>query len=216
MAKETLSRLKKLSYPNLTIGIHSVISKYNVKNFQEVYEGLNRLQPDSYITEIAEERVELGTVGQKITPSLEDYSKAIDFLSGKIKAHQYNGISNITQAFRIQYYELVKKTLREKRQIIPCYAGFISGQIAPDGEVWACCIKAESMGNLRKVDYDFGKVWFSENAQRIREPIRKKQCFCPLANASYTNMLVSYRTMVEVLRDIANRTVKRYLRKPHS
>jgi MoaA/NifB/PqqE/SkfB family radical SAM enzyme len=81
---ETFNRLKKLSSPNLTVGIHSVISKYNVKNFQKVYEELNRLNPDSYITEIAEERVELGTIGQKISPSLEDYCKAVDFLSKKI------------------------------------------------------------------------------------------------------------------------------------
>ena len=207
-AKETFQRLKKLTYSNLTIGIHTVISKYNVNNFKNVYKELNRLNPDSYITEIAEERVELGTVGQEIAPSTEDYCEAVDFLSKRIKERHYNGISNITQAFRIEYYELVKKTLKEKRQILPCYAGFISGQIAPDGEVWACCIKAESMGNLRKTNYDFKKVWFSTKAQRIRDPIRYKKCFCPLANASYTNMLVSYRTMSGILRDITERKVK--------
>ena len=207
-AKETLQRLKKLTYPNLTIGIHTVISKYNVNNFKNVYKELNRLNPDSYITEIAEERVELDTVGQEIAPSIEDYCEAIDFLSKRIKERRYNGISNITQAFRIKYYELVKKTLKEKRQILPCYAGFISGQISPDGDVWACCIKAESMGNLREANYDFKKVWFSSRAQRIRNPIRYKKCFCPLANASYTNMLVSYRTMSGILRDITAKKVK--------
>jgi len=147
---ETFKSLKKLANPNLTIGIHTVISKYNVKNFKTVYKELNRLNPGSYITEIAEERVELGTVGQEIAPSTEDYCEAVDFLSKRIKEYQYNGISNITQAFRIKYYELVKKTLKEKRQILPCYAGFISGQISPGGDVWACCVKAESMGNLRE------------------------------------------------------------------
>ncbi|MFX0133851.1 MAG: radical SAM/SPASM domain-containing protein, partial [Candidatus Hodarchaeota archaeon] len=186
-AKETFNRLKELSFPNLTVGIHSVISKYNVNNFKNVYKELNRLNPDSYITEIAEERVELGTLGHEIAPSIKDYCEAVDFLSKKIKERQYNGISNITQAFRIKYYELVKKTLKEKRQILPCYAGFISAQISPDGNVWACCVKAESMGNLRDVNYNFDKVWFSNQAQRIRRPIRDKKCFCPLANASYTN-----------------------------
>jgi hypothetical protein len=61
------------------------------------------------------------------------------------------------------------------------------------------------MGNLRETKYDFKKVWFSNKAQRIRNPIRDKKCFCPLANASYTNMLVSYRTMAAILKDIAIR-----------
>ena len=192
-AKQTFDDLKRLKYSNLTIGIHSVISRFNVKNFQEIYKELNRMNPDSYITEIAEERVELGNVGREITPREEDYVKAIDFLSARIKERKYNGISGITQAFRIQYYELVKKILREKKQVLPCYAGFLSAQIAPDGDVWACCIKAESMGNLRQVNYEFSKIWFSSEAQRIREKIKKKTCYCPLANASYTNMLVSYK-----------------------
>ena len=207
--KETFLRLKKLSYPNLTVGIHSVISKYNVANFQKVYEELSEWSPDSYITEIAEERVELGTIGKDISPTTEDYCKVIDFLSKKISKNSYVGISSITQAFRIKYYELVKKILYEKKQMLPCYAGFISGQISPEGDVWACCIKAESMGNLRDVDYDFNKVWFSNQAKRIRRPIRNKKCFCPLANASYTNMLVSYRTMASILRDIAVRKIKK-------
>ncbi|UCE72866.1 MAG: radical SAM protein, partial [Methanomassiliicoccales archaeon] len=208
---DTFKKLKKLEYPNLTVGIHTVISRYNVNNFKKIYQELNKLNPDSYITEIAEERVELGTIGQDIAPSVEDYCKTVDFLSERIKEQQYKGISNITQAFRVKYYELVKKTLEEKRQIIPCYAGFISAHIAPDGDVWACCIKAESMGNLRLVDYDFERVWFSDQAQEIRKPIRERQCFCPLANASYTNMLLSPGTMAGVVKNVAGRKLRKYL-----
>jgi len=209
--EQTFDDLKRLKFPNLTIGIHSVISRFNVNNFQEIYRELNKMNPDSYITEIAEERVELGNTGKEITPSEEDYVKAIDFLSARIKERKYNGISGITQAFRIQYYELVKKILKEKRQILPCYAGFLSAQIAPDGDVWACCIKAESMGNLRQVNYEFNKIWFSSEAQRIREKIKKKMCYCPLANASYTNMLVSYKTMARIVRDVAMKKIKKHL-----
>jgi hypothetical protein len=63
------------------------------------------------------------------------------------------------------------------------------------------------MGNLRDVNYNFEKIWFSNQAEKIRNPIRDKKCFCPLANASYTNMLVSYRTMAAILKDIAIRKI---------
>lgn len=209
-ATETFNRLKSFSYPNLNIGIHTVISKYNVDNFHHIFEELSKLNPDSYITEIAEERVELATIGQNISPSAEAYSKAIDYLSKRINEQNFSGISAITQSFRVKYYELVKKILKEKRQVLPCYAGFISAQIAPDGEVWACCIKAESMGNLRAVDYDFQKVWLSNKAQKIRSPIREKRCFCPLANAGYTNMLLSYSTMALIVKNLTTSRLRKY------
>jgi hypothetical protein len=54
------------------------------------------------------------------------------------------------------------------------------------------------MANLRDVNYDFRKVWFSDEAERIRASIRNKECHCPLANASYTNLLMNPRTLTKV------------------
>jgi hypothetical protein len=142
---------------------------------------------------------------------MEDYVKAVDFLSARMKEQHFTGISRITQAFRLKYYESVKKILHEERQIIPCHAGFLSAQISPDGEVWACCIKAEPMGSLRSVDYDFKRVWSSPKADKVRESIRKKSCFCPLANASYTNMLASYRTLAAVLKNVSPWKLPRFI-----
>jgi hypothetical protein len=109
----------------------------------------------------------------------------------------------VTQAFRRQYYELVKRTLREQRQIIPCMAGVASAQIAPNGDVWTCCVRAESMGNLREHDYDFGSVWKSGSADRLRKSIKAGECHCPLANAAYTNMLTHGPTVMKVAGDVA-------------
>jgi len=213
-ALTTFRKLKEIAAPNLTVGIHTVISRFNVADFPRIAEELMGLNPDSYIAEIAEERVELGTVGGNITPSLEEYSRAVGFLTSRIREQPYRGLAGIAQAFRSRYYLLAERTLREKRQILPCYAGFISAQIAPDGEVWACCVKAESMGNLRRAGYDFSKVWFSEKAESVRAPIRRGECFCPLANAGYTNMLASARTMVPVLKIMARNKLRGRRRKP--
>lgn len=195
-ALRTYEALRELDHPNLSIGIHTVISRYNVNDIPSIYDYFQKKNPDSYITEIAEERVELGNIGTNITPSLKEYTKAIDFIIQAMKNKRYSGISRITQAFRLEYYDHVKKILGKKPQI-PCYAGFASSHIAPDGDVWACCIKALPMGNLREVNYDFRKVWLSRNAYEQRRSI-KRRCFCPLANAYYTNMLCDTRTLLRV------------------
>lgn len=198
LALQTYKELKSLDCPNLAVGIHTVISKYNVDRLPQIYDYLQKLQPDSYITELAEERVELNTLAADITPAPEKYSDAVDFLISKIKSNRYNGISKVTQAFRLQYYELARRTQFEKRQVIPCYAGFASAQIAPNGDVWMCCVKAESIGNLKKKNYDFDSVWRSSKAEKIRNQIKNGECYCPLANAAYTNMLLNWNCLKKV------------------
>ncbi len=209
-AMSTYRQLKDLQrdYSNLTLGIHTVISSYNVDSFPDLCELVQReLKPDSFITEIAEERVELDTVGLAITPTAEMYTVAIDALLESLRDKRPTGVAAVTQAFRREYYEIVKRTLREHRQIIPCMAGVASAQIAPNGDVWTCCVRAESMGNLREYEYDFGAVWRTGKAQELRRSIKARECYCPLANAAYTNMLVHGPTVMKVAREVGHSRV---------
>jgi MoaA/NifB/PqqE/SkfB family radical SAM enzyme len=210
-AMRTYAAFKELKtrYANFTLGVHTVISNFNIDSFAELCAYVQtELKPDSYITEIAEQRVELDTVGLGITPTVERYSVAIDTLLESLRDQRLTGVSRITQAFRREYYELVKRTLREHRQIIPCMAGVASAQIAPNGDVWTCCIRAESMGNLREHNYDFGEVWCGARADELRRSIKAGECYCPLANASYTNMLIHPPTLMKVGAKVSGSSVK--------
>jgi MoaA/NifB/PqqE/SkfB family radical SAM enzyme len=203
-AVETYRGLRGLSAPNLTLGVHTVISVHNVERVPEIYEYVMReLSPDSFITEIAEERVELETMGAEITPDPDAYARAVDYLSGRLAEGRYSGITRVTQSFRRRYYDMVKRYLRTGVQQVPCYAGVASAQIAPDGDVWLCCIRAQPVGNLREADYDFGRIWFGEAAAEARRSVREGACACPLANASYTNMLMHIPTVAGVALEVA-------------
>ena len=205
-AMRTYAGLKALKgrYNNLTLGVHTVISNFNVDEFDNIYAFVrDELKPDSHISEIAEERVELDTVGMGITPPIQRYQPVIEHLQEGIRKAEFNGVSRITQAFRDRYYDLVKRTLVEKRQVIPCLAGVASAQIAPNGDVWACCVRAESVGNLREYNYDFRAVWNTTRANELRRSIKAGECYCPLANASYTDMLCHAPTVASVAVEVA-------------
>lgn len=202
-AVETYRGLRALRAPNLTIGVHTVISVHNVARIPAIYEHvMTEFRPDSFITEIAEERVELETVGTHVTPDPGDYARAVDFLTARLREQPLGGIPRVTQSFRVRYYDLVKRFLESRKQEIPCYAGVASAQIAPNGDVWFCCVGAQAVGNLREVGYDFAKVWFGERAAALRARVRRGECACPLANASYTNMLMHPPTLAAVARDV--------------
>jgi MoaA/NifB/PqqE/SkfB family radical SAM enzyme len=189
--------------PHVTIGMHTVISKFNVNRIREIYPELKKLGPDSYITEIAEERVELKTMGESISPAPNEYAQAVDFLMEEMrKERKRHPMGRLVESFRLEYYELVKNILTSREQVIPCYAGWASAQIAPDGNVWGCCVRAENVGNLRENDYDMRKVWFSPETDKFRRSVFRKECHCPLANASYTNLLLSFGSLARVTRNL--------------
>src|SRR5256885_10916713 len=82
--EELLTLRKEL--PNLTVGIHSVVSVFNVDHLDDITAYADQSGADQFISEIAEQRVELDTVGLPITPSAEKYAKAIDRLIPHVKA----------------------------------------------------------------------------------------------------------------------------------
>jgi hypothetical protein len=59
------------------------------------------------------------------------------------------------------------------------------------------------MGNLRDHDYDFGAVWRSGKAAQLRRSIKAGECYCPLANAAYTNMLMHGPTVTRVAAQVS-------------
>jgi MoaA/NifB/PqqE/SkfB family radical SAM enzyme len=204
LSLQTWDRLKALQkeHKNLVLTVHTVISRFNAYRFKEIQEGLKFLEPDSYITEVAEERVELDTVGWGITPRPADYDVIADFLSQQAKQAPAKGIARFTQAFRAQYYQLAKRVLRERDQVIPCYAGWASAHIAPNGDLWSCCIRAEEVGNLRQSNYDLMPIWKGQAMAQLRASIKRKECACPMANANYANMLLHPPTVVKVMLDV--------------
>jgi len=183
---------------NLTIGIHSVVSVFNVDDLDEIIAYTDQAGADQFITEVAEGRVELDTVGMPITPSPEKYAMAIDRVIAYLESRRFRGISRITTALRIEYYKLVKRILAEQDQVIPCYAGWVSAHICADGSVWPCCVRGDNLGNLRHGHYNFREIWWGQKSEEVRRSIAAKECHCPLARACYTNMLHDLPTLARL------------------
>ena len=199
-----LIRDLKRRYDHIVLGVHTVISKANVERIPEIERELRRIfAPDSYITEVAEKRVELATMERDITPSPEAYRKAVGHLRQTIAASRsWRPLARLVESLRFEYYDLAARILEERRQVIDCYAGLASAHLAPDGHVWGCCVRAESLGNVRDYEYDFRTVWRASRADAFRASVKNHECACPLANASYTNLLVDPRSLMRVMRNL--------------
>jgi MoaA/NifB/PqqE/SkfB family radical SAM enzyme len=186
---DTLAGLRALELPNLTVGVHTVVSNENEHDFPAIAQGLSKLGADSYIAEPAEERVELQTMGTGITPGSSTFGRAAAAVLDAEEAAS-GAVARMARSIRNEYYARVTRFLDGDATAMPvCHAGFLSVHIGADGDVWSCCVLARSFGNLRDHDLDFRKVWFSPAAEEFRTWMRERRCACPLANAAYTNLL---------------------------
>jgi MoaA/NifB/PqqE/SkfB family radical SAM enzyme len=205
---ETYSRLDKIrkKHRNFHLGFNTITSKFNLKNLDEIVDYARSLEPDSYVTEIAENRAELLNLTDDIGPDAETYEQLIKKFRASTKQNLKGrrSISKYTEASRLVYYDYVVKILKEERQVLPCYAGLSNFHMSPWGDVWPCCILGynHSMGNVRDFGCDFKKLWASEQANNVRAYIKKGECHCPMANQSYSNMLCSATAMAKIAKNI--------------
>lgn len=199
---EKLKGLKK-SYSNLHIGLGTVISNLNIQCLTQIVELIDRLAPDSYIAEVAEIREEMLNQGSKVTPKPDQYSTAVECLCRQIKknALKLHGLAKITAAFRLVYYPLSLRIIREKRQVIPCYAALSNVHLSAYGELWPCATLGDrkSLGNVRNHGYNFQKIWHSRQANDVRNYVLAGNCFCPLANQAYANIILHPPSLLKAI-----------------
>ena len=205
--KETIKRLKQVEneYENFHLELGTVVSNFNIKDLAEIEDWVHEQGVQSYRNEIAEQREEFFNIGEDITPSNEIYEKLMENFKEKVKSNLKNkkSLAKTTESMRLVYYDLVVKILREKKQVIPCYAGISNIHLNYDGTIWACCVSgyAHSMGNIRDYDFDYDALYNSQKAKEVRKYIKEGNCYCPLANQSYSNMIISLPYLMKAFKN---------------
>ena len=105
-------------------------------------------------------------------PKLEAYRELANYVS-RLWARRETGRFGSVVEPMLQWAKL--QTARERRQVIPCRAGVLSGVVYANGDV-SVCETLPPLGNLRQKS--FRKIWNSPEAQRVRRSIANKECYC--------------------------------------
>ncbi len=206
--QETIARLKELEkdYPELHVELGTVVSNYNINDLKEIEDYVHGLDVESYRNEIAEQREEFFNLGDPITPSGDQYQELMHSFKRKIRNNirRKRKLARVTESFRLVYYDLASIILLDKRQTIPCYGGISNVHLNYNGELWPCCVlgNKKPLGNLREADYNFHHIHNSEKANEARKYIRDGQCWCPLANQAYSNILLNLPSLIKVAKNI--------------
>ncbi|MHC4513504.1 MAG: SPASM domain-containing protein [Planctomycetota bacterium] len=105
-------------------------------------------------------------------PVQEAYSALWEHVRWRWRSREEGRFGSIVEPM-LQWTKL--ETLREKRQVVPCRAGILSGVVYANGDV-SVCETLPPLGNLR--DQSFREIWSSPKAAQVRRSIANGECWC--------------------------------------
>lgn len=105
-------------------------------------------------------------------PTLAEYRALYDFVKALWSPREENRFGSSVEPM-LQWAKTV--TAEQKRQVVPCRAGWLSGVVYANGDV-SLCETHPPIGNVRQGG--FLAAWHSEEARKLRASIRAAECWC--------------------------------------
>ncbi len=197
----TIDGIKELKkkHKNLAFGCNITFNKFNQDKIKEIYAYLrDTFKPDSLNINLVR--------GKPKDPHCADidiqkYKEVIDMLQEDLKkahlGYTTSSFQNIINQNQIRTKDIIFETYVKKKASITCTASRLIGVMYPDGELFPCELLDEKfrIGNLREVDYDFKKLWFSDRNKEIASWIVKTPCFCTHECFMSTNTMFSTKEL---------------------
>ncbi|MEK6537350.1 MAG: radical SAM protein [Actinomycetota bacterium] len=201
---ETWEQLRRLGerHDNLQLGINTVFCRENQDDMDRIIDFVNTL-PGCETHTISMVRGNPADTAYKEI-DLEKYRRAVlrlenDLKGGKAKMYHFT-LARLKTAQDLVQRRLIYETVRQGRRLLPCYAGRIGAVMNEVGDIFPCEILTDKMGNVRESGYDFPKVFFSEQADRVRAKINNTKCYCSHECYFVTNILFNPLMCGQVIR----------------
>lgn len=165
----------KNKHKKLKVGINTVFSSFNQDKIFDIYEYFSNLKPrpDCMAQLLVRDKPRDEECKRGLKPDV--YKKwtelyVSDMVKGKFE-HDFK-----VKIGTIMMYDYIYKIINQDKWQINCYAG-VSGGFIDNGGMVGACEHIAPFGNLREHNYDFRKIWNSEQANKIRGEIFNR-CFC--------------------------------------
>lgn len=217
-AAATLKQLKQLEFAhnNFEVDVNVTISRFNQEHLQPLYALLrDSMHAGNVICSVTRGSPRDQRAKEVALESYVAFSRHLagDLASGALPGHSRILGSDALNAVNIVQRKRIERMLREKKCISPCNAGRLSAVIGSDGQVYACELLNDVLGDLRQCDYDLVRIWNSPQAQILREKLSATGCFCTYENANLLNVLFGPRYYPAILARATSMKVRRWLRR---
>ena len=174
----------KKSCPNLSLKAHTVISRDNVEQFDRIADEVETLGVSMHTFDFV--RPAEGNKGQDLHAlSIDEVRKLLPRIHARNR--HYRGYENLklhsvlvketAMAVLDHNYDLYPQFMEQQTQVIPCLAPERNLVLDAYGSVGFCELR-EWIGNVREFHLNVAELMASPQAKKLRESIKKKECFC--------------------------------------
>ncbi len=198
---KTFKGLKKLNKENINPIIGITVTHENCDNIKTIFEHLTKLEKiDSIKCTLVRDEGVFKRPKEKIEKILSAYNWLTNEIfsyqkEGKIINYNSNSIQGRLHKKKDKIsWQLTKEIYKTNKYISPCHASSLFGVITADGKVYPCEILEDKLiGELRKNNMDFMKIWLSKDNLEIKNFISQTNCRCTYECALSFNILGNYR-----------------------
>lgn len=183
---QTIAGMKDLRklYPGLSLKAHTVLSRHNFRQFDQIIEEIRKLGLDAHTFDFV--RPTKDNKGQDLHElAIDEIRKLVPRIQANNR--KYTGYENLklhsklvkgtAMAVLNHNYDLYPAFMTKKTQVIPCQAAKRNLVIDPYGNLGFCELR-NWIGNLRDYDYDAEKLLVTKDARKLRESIYNIECHC--------------------------------------
>lgn len=184
-AMSTLKALKKFRkrYPNFYLKTALSIQKRNLAEIKEFIEYLLPLNIPLRFNIVRGGGFGVFNLAKSASSGFDPRDGTGSFLSLDEIRQTYDWLKNRSDqnsfhfwpARQQKIWELSIKMLEDSRCEMPCYANAMESVLYANGDT-AFCELSKTYANIREYDYDFRKIWKSEEADKMRKLISR--CCC--------------------------------------
>jgi radical SAM protein with 4Fe4S-binding SPASM domain len=168
---------KELNRVNVIVS--STISDYNVDSILDLFNFIKKEVNIDYhtydpIRNLTDNNDPLFSLSSK---KWRDLTKStIQFDKYYFRKAKQKGIKLFCHLLIKKYiYKIQADSLKNKKWPFRCLAGNVFGVIEPNGDIKLCELINKNIGNLREKNYDFKYIWFSKEAEILRNQIMNGQ-----------------------------------------
>jgi MoaA/NifB/PqqE/SkfB family radical SAM enzyme len=112
-------------------------------------------------------------------------------------------------------HDLIYKTELHQKPQLTCQAGRISAVIYADGSLVECETKNTPYGNLKDVNMDFRKLWFTETGKEIRKNV-VNGCFCTHESSCfYPSLFFDVKSLPKMVKETVKHQLIDWQHNPH-
>ncbi len=111
-----------------------------------------------------------------------------------------NTFAKFNTAKNVLRRELIYDIMGENLNQMKCYAGTLNAVIYPNGDLYACEMFDNKIGDMKDYDFDMKKIWLSKEADLVRDEIKNKKCICTHECFLTTNILYNIGFYPKILK----------------